>query len=243
MRLIIKFIPLLIIIAILSGCNLILVPAPDVTIPEEDLMQTAIYLVSQTAVVEQVTPSAQVEQTAIWAVTQTPEFTVTPTPTTEATLTPSSTLESTPIPTIERSPTRPQVTLTPSGWCNAIGQGPIFDITIPDGTEMLPGQTFTKIWRLINTGTCTWTRLYKLVFYSGNDMGSHQENLFGGEVQPGQMVDISIQLTAPLEPGIYQSNWMLMDGSGNLFGMGWNADAPFWANIYVVEELSPTPIP
>ena len=108
---------------------------------------------------------------------------------------------------------------------------------------MLPGQTFTKTWRLINTGTCTWTRLYKLMFYSGNDMGAHQENLFGGEVQPGQMVDISIDLTAPLEPGIYQSNWMLMDGGGNLFGMGWNADAPFWANIYVVETLSPTTTP
>lgn len=196
-------------------------------------MQTAIYLVSQTAPVDQVNPSATPEPTANAAATQTPTLSFTSISTPEPTF----------IPTIERSPTRPLVTLTPTGWCNSIGQGPTFDITIPDGTEMLPGQTFTKTWRLINTGTCTWTRLYKLVFYSGNDMLAHQENLFGGEVQPGQMVDISIDLTAPLEPGIYQSNWMLMDGGNNLFGMGWNADAPFWANIYVVETLSPTTTP
>lgn len=216
-------------------------------------MQTAIYLVTQTEVVAQYSPTTAVQETQAWPATHTlaapvevsatPEPSLPPIVTEDVTLTPTPTPEATQIPTIERSPTRPLVTLTPTGWCNAIGQGPNFDITIPDGTEMLPGQVFTKTWRLINTGTCTWTRLYKLVFYSGNDMGAYQQQLFGGEVQPGQAVDITVQFTAPMEPGIYQSNWMLMDGSGNLFGMGWNADAPFWANIYVVEELSATPTP
>ncbi len=228
-------------------------PAPVATLSPEDLMQTAVYLVSQTAVAAESTPTSVTGQTQDWPATHTlaatsevsstSETSLPPIVTQDLKLTLTSTPEATQIPTIERSPTRPLVTLTPTGWCNAVGQGTIFDITIPDGTEMLPGQTFIKTWRLINTGTCKWSRLYKLVFYSGNSMGAYQEQLFGGEVQPGQAVDISVQLTAPMLPGEYQSNWMLMDSNGNYFGMGWNADAPFWANIYVVEELSATPTP
>jgi len=33
----------------------------------------------------------------------------------------------------------------------------ISDVTVPDGTTFAPGATFTKTWRLKNSGTCTWT--------------------------------------------------------------------------------------
>ncbi|MBL8100545.1 MAG: hypothetical protein JNK81_15280, partial [Anaerolineales bacterium] len=45
------------------------------------------------------------------------------------------------------------------------------DVTIPDGTTLLPGETFTKVWRLKNRGTCTWSPDYMLVFSSGSQMG------------------------------------------------------------------------
>lgn len=238
MRKIAQFVGMLLILPVMTACGIIFEPAvPTAALPTDDLMQTAIFLVSQTAELKQATPPPTGSQTPAWPATHTPHVTAT------SMFAQTPTPESTSIPTIERSATRSLVTLTPNGKCNSIGQGPIFDITIPDGTELLPGQTFTKTWRLINTGTCKWSRLYKLVFYSGNPMGAHQQQLFGGEVLPGQAVDISVDFSAPSELGIFQSNWMLMDGEGNLFGMGWNADAPFWANIYVVEELSPTPIP
>lgn len=161
-------------------------------------------------------------------------------------LPPAPTAIPTSIPTIVRTPTLDLsglVTLTPVGVCNAASTGQPFDITIPDGSLLLPGQKFEKVWRLVNSGTCTWNRLYKLVFYSQNSMDAYQEQLFGGEVQPGQAVDLKVQFTAPMEPGEYQSNWMLMDGEGNLFGVGTWADSPFWVNIRVVEELPPDATP
>ena len=32
----------------------------------------------------------------------------------------------------------------------------VSDVTIPDGTEVAPGEAFTKTWALVNTGNCTW---------------------------------------------------------------------------------------
>jgi len=39
-------------------------------------------------------------------------------------------------------------------------------------------------------------------------------------------------------PGKYQSNWQLQDESGNRFGMGTQADKPFWVRIEVREPLT-----
>ncbi|MGZ9225050.1 MAG: NBR1-Ig-like domain-containing protein, partial [Anaerolineales bacterium] len=46
----------------------------------------------------------------------------------------------------------------------------IKDVTIPDGTQLSPGETFTNTWRLQNRGTCTWTPDYDVVFYNGAQM-------------------------------------------------------------------------
>jgi len=43
------------------------------------------------------------------------------------------------------------------------------DVTIPDGTVMTPGQTFTKAWAVQNAGTCTWNTNYRLVHVGVND--------------------------------------------------------------------------
>jgi len=40
------------------------------------------------------------------------------------------------------------------------------DVTVEDGTVFKPGETFTKTWRLKNTGSCTWTTSYRVVFDS-----------------------------------------------------------------------------
>ena len=56
---------------------------------------------------------------------------------------------------------------TPAGNCDLAGAGNPIDITIPDDTKMQPGQTFTKVWRLQNIGTCTWTNAYTAGQFSG----------------------------------------------------------------------------
>ncbi len=158
------------------------------------------------------------------------------------TLTPTST--TTPIPTIDR--TRPPI-FTPTGVipCNRAKAGNPIDVTIPDGTVMDPGKAFSKTWRLENVGSCTWTRLYSVMFFSGNSLGARYTHNLMQPVEPGQLVDITIDMIAPNEIGLYQSNWMISDAGGELFGIGPHGDAPFWVRIEVVRsiESSPTPAP
>lgn len=105
------------------------------------------------------------------------------------------------------------------------------DVTIPDGTKFLAGETFTKTWRLQNRGTCTWTSDYMLVFSSGDSMGSTTAVRLPGNVSPGQTVDVSVTLTAPSRRGQYVGYWMLRNPSGALFGYGDNANRAFYVEI------------
>ncbi len=93
----------------------------------------------------------------------------------------------------------------------------VTDVTIPDGTVMTPGQTFTKTWRVQNSGTCTWTATYKIGFGYGNQMGGTATPI-GKTVAPGQQAEISIVLTAPTTAGDYTSVWRLFNDSNTPFG-------------------------
>jgi len=148
----------------------------------------------------------------------------------------------TPIPTMDR--TRPPAqSPTPEVSCNQAAPGNPIDITIPDGTEMTLNEIFSKTWRLKNVGSCTWTRQYAVVFFSGNSMGAHHTHYLLQEVDPGDVIDLTVDMIAPVTPGIYQSNWMLKDGEGEIFGIGPNGDAPFWVQIEVVPMATETPVP
>ena len=107
----------------------------------------------------------------------------------------------------------------------------VSDVTIPDGTYIAPGSTFVKTWRIRNNGTTTWTTNYKLVFVSGTQMASQNYVNLPYNVGPGQTVDISIQMTAPMESGSYKSSWMLVNESGAKFGVGANCQTAVWAQI------------
>jgi hypothetical protein len=69
----------------------------------------------------------------------------------------------------------------------------VADVTVPDGSRYDPNATFTKTWRLRNSGTCTWTNAYTMVFDSGTQMGSTTSvNLPAASTAPGQTVDVSV---------------------------------------------------
>ena len=91
------------------------------------------------------------------------------------------------------------------------------DITVLDGTRMEPGYSFTKTWRIRNTGQSTWGDGYTLAF-----AGDHQ---FGGPAAaplpatgPGQYADVSLELTAPMQPGRHRSTWQPRSAEGKFFG-------------------------
>ncbi len=124
------------------------------------------------------------------------------------------------------SPTH--VAITP---CNAATF--VRDVTIADGTSLDPGEDFTKTWRLQNVGTCSWTHDYSIVFVSGARMQAPSSVSLDANVNPGQSIDLSVDMTAPSANGSYQGNWKLRTGSGVLFGIGGRAQDPFWVNIDV----------
>ncbi len=115
----------------------------------------------------------------------------------------------TPIPLSAASNT-PAVTATTN--CN-VAQF-ITDVTIPDGTVMTPSQTFTKKWRVKNIGSCAWTG-FSLVFDSGDSMGGPATKAIS-TLNPGQEVDIDVNLTAPSTVGAYRSYWRINTNGGVL---------------------------
>jgi hypothetical protein len=141
-------------------------------------------------------------------------------------VTPTNTLE----PTATLKPTTTQA-VTP---CNAAEF--IEDVNYPDGTEVQVGSTIIKTWELKNVGTCTWNKDYKLIFDSGDQMDAPDEKkLTKKDVPPGSSVEVSVELTIPDEPDLYQGWFMLQSDVGTIFGIGTTANASFWVTIEAVE--------
>ncbi len=135
----------------------------------------------------------------------------------------------------------PTTTPTPAPVCKDHATF-ITDVTFPDWTQVEVGETFQKVWRLKNTGTCTWTADYSLIFQGGELLGLIERNYLSQEVLPGSEVDVSVELIAPEVQGEFQSHWMLQNASGKTFGIGENADKPFWVKVSVGMTPSPTAV-
>lgn len=64
-------------------------------------------------------------------------------------------------------------------------------------------------------------------------MGAAASAAFPQNVAVGQTVDISINMTAPTTAGSYRGFWMFKNASGALFGIGPQANKPWWVDIKV----------
>ena len=115
----------------------------------------------------------------------------------------------------------------------------VTDVTIPDGTVMTPGQGFAKKWRIRNTGTCAWNG-YNLVFDSGDSMSGPATQPIGA-VNPGQEVDIEVNLTAPASAGNYRGYWRIVSNNNVLVPMlnGYQGRA-FYVDIKVQAPAAAT---
>jgi len=137
-------------------------------------------------------------------------------------------------PTMEMTPTDTPTQATLSAYTIATSASGlcedseyVVDDSFQDNTLVLPGQTMIKTWKLQNSGSCTWSSDYSLVFVSGTQMGG-SATAIGETVEPGYQVDASVTLTAPTTEGTYTGYWSLADSSGNTFG----------ASIYITIEVS-----
>jgi hypothetical protein len=127
------------------------------------------------------------------------------------------------------APTLPPPTAAPQEPCDRAEW--IGDVTVPADTLLPAGSTFVKMWRVRNSGSCTWSPTYSLIFMGGNLPPLVTTIFLPGSVSPGQVVDLSATMTAPASSGVYQSTWMLRNPSGQLFGVGQNSSDPLVARI------------
>jgi hypothetical protein len=158
------------------------------------------------------------------SITPIPSATPTSTPTATSTL-PAGAVPAPPIGTV--TPGTPGV--------------PIIDLaqwvsqSVADDTIFAPSEAFTLTWRLKNTGTSTWTVGYALRFYSGNTFGAPTEVLLNRVALPGETVDISIPMRAPVTPGNYRSDWVMSNEARS------NFREPVFLKIVVAPSFTATP--
>ena len=96
----------------------------------------------------------------------------------------------------------------------------IADVTVPDGTVMKPGNDFTKIWTIKNIGTCKWDDGYAFVFVAGDKMDGYDVPLKKPSdfVDPGESINIPVDMTAHTAEGDYTGCWRMKDDHGFYFG-------------------------
>lgn len=110
----------------------------------------------------------------------------------------------------------------------------VADVTIPDNTVLDKGAEFVKTWRLRNSGTCPWEEGTRLVYVSGEALGAPVA-VNVPATAPNAMVDISVTMRAPTQPGTYKSNWQLESPTGQRYG------GIFYAQIVIAGEPTATP--
>jgi heat shock protein HslJ len=102
-----------------------------------------------------------------------------------------------------------------------------------------PGAPFQKVWRVKNTGTCTWTTDYYLDFDHGNKPGADMSggrSYIDAEVKPGETYDLKLDLIAPVQAGVYQGFWNFYNAQQRPF-------AQLWVGIKVPKPETPIPTP
>jgi len=93
--------------------------------------------------------------------------------------------------------------------------------TIPDDTIFDPGTSFNKTWTVINSGTCDWTTKFQLVHLSGDQMGGVSPTFLSSNVPAGNIIDLTLPLTAPAKAGTYRSDWALQAEDGTMVAYIW----------------------
>ena len=128
----------------------------------------------------------------------------------------------TPVPVI------PVVVIPTQSPASACTNGMVFvsDVTITDGHQVYQGEKFRKIWRIKNTGSCVWNTNYTFVFVSGDQMSGRNISV-PQIVQPGQTVDLGVDMVAPNANGTYRGYWQMRSPQGLNFG------ETIWAKVRV----------
>ncbi|UCH60252.1 MAG: hypothetical protein JSV61_01920 [Anaerolineales bacterium] len=91
------------------------------------------------------------------------------------------------------------------------------DLTVPDGSLVLPGAQIDKRWGIENSGTCNWDQGFSLKLVAGPEMGARVKQALY-PARSGTRATIRIVFSAPQEPGTYRSAWQAFSPNDQAFG-------------------------
>ena len=114
------------------------------------------------------------------------------------------------------------------------------NLSLSENTALHPGELTAKVWRVKNSGTCTWTTSYSLVLVSGDPLSSPKVISLTDPVAPGESIDLRVNVSSPQTYGAFSGSWMLQDENDNKFGIGEQADQPLLIAIQVVAPDLPS---
>ncbi|XP_015906882.1 protein ILRUN [Parasteatoda tepidariorum] len=91
------------------------------------------------------------------------------------------------------------------------------DVTIGEGEAVPPNMKFVKTWKIQNPSDERWPPGCCLRFTSGDQMGL-TERVLVEALGPHELTDVSVQMTSPQAPGMYQGQWRMSTATGQFFG-------------------------
>lgn len=96
----------------------------------------------------------------------------------------------------------------------------ITDVNYPDGTVVKGSELIAKVWRIKNTGTCTWDDGYTVRHVMGESMSAKTWEIKTKDqfVKPGATVDIRIEMVTPSKAGEHGGCWQMFGDDGVGFG-------------------------
>ncbi len=149
--------------------------------------------------------SINLTETALAAPSDTPMPTDTPAPTLPA------------LPTSTAGTLLGAATTASNSTTSCYGLTFVKDVSIPDDTEMTPGKSFTKTWKVLNSGSCAWDSGFKFAFVGGDSMSGSTLTLTSS-VASGAQYDLSVPMVAPTDSDTYRGNWRMSTSTGEYFG-------------------------
>ncbi len=223
---------------ILTSCNIGATPAPTVDV---NAINTAAFNTAMAQISTGQTQTAFAAPSATSLPTNTPLSLVTVPPAGNTTPGANAVLPTVSFNTSSNTNTTPGAGITPvvlGSPAVPVGKAPTAalgdectnnafegDITIPDGSVLEAGTNFTKTWKIRNTGNCKWDDGFSLVYIGGSSPNLDPYNVNFSKnwdskdfIDPGEAVNISVDLTSPCTPGKYEGHWRMRNDKGYYFG-------------------------
>jgi hypothetical protein len=98
--------------------------------------------------------------------------------------------------------------------CALVGQTP------RDGTVFRPRNKFTVVWTVKNTGTAAWRKhTIDYRYLAGDKFHDKERYDMNIIVDPGETVEMPVEMHAPKEPGSYETTWVVGLNTGGICKM------------------------